>query len=173
MEAQKKIITIITIIILLGLIIFAVITFVNKNKPKIGALLGQEIAEFRANTFNNETLESTEITNNQKNFILLNFFASWCGTCLVDHEYLLELANTNNLLIYGILVKDETKRAKKWLQNDGNPYDVVAIDKFYHIGPKFKLLGIPESFLIKDGIIIAHFRGPIDVLQVQEIIATY
>ena len=149
-----------------------------KKNPPIGGLLGKEIAKFRINTLSGRTLESKEITSNQEDFILLNFFASWCGTCITDHKYLLELANLklaneNKLIIYGILVKDETNRAKKWLENDGNPYDVIAIDKFYRIGPKFNLIGIPESFLIKDGIVIAHFRGPIDVLQVQEIITTY
>ena len=166
----KSFIKISIIILIFSLVIYIISRNIAAKKPPIGALLGTNIAEFQLETLAGRSLQASDIIAEKQKFILLNFFASWCHTCLIEHPSLNQLAGHKNLLIYGILIKDHIKKAQSWLAEHGNPYDIVAIDKYYQLKKPFKLFGVPESFLIKNGVIIAHFRGPINVAEIEQII---
>ena len=72
----------------------------------------------------------------------------------IEHPSLNELANDNNLLIYGVLVKDQEIKAKSWLAEHGNPYDIVAIDKYYQLKKKFKLFTNNRIILPQNGVLL-------------------
>ncbi len=93
-------------------------------------------------------------------YSLLNVFASWCYTCRLEHDTLLNLAEENRLPIYGIAWKDKPANTKQWLTNLGNPYTTVASDWEGDIVVPLGLTGTPESFLINpEGMIIYHHQG--------------
>ena len=45
---------------------------------------------------------------------MINFFASWCPPCKVEHPFLLELSK--EFSIYGIAKKDNFIDINKWLE---------------------------------------------------------
>ena len=58
--------------------------------------------------------------------------------------------------------KDNDEDAKKYLQEDGNPYNYVGIDDDGMIALEFGVFGLPETFLInEDGKIIYKYMGPL------------
>ena len=64
--------------------------------------------------------------------------------------------------------KDPPSEAKKYLEDDGNPYDFVGVDSDGLIALEFGVFGLPETYLInEDGKIIYKFMGPItmDILK--------
>ena len=64
--------------------------------------------------------------------------------------------------------KDPPSDAKKYLEDDGNPYDFVGVDSDGLIALEFGVFGLPETYLInEDGKIIYKFMGPItmDILK--------
>ena len=64
--------------------------------------------------------------------------------------------------------KDPNSDAKKYLEDDGNPYDFVGVDSDGLIALEFGVFGLPETYLInEDGKIIYKFMGPItmDILK--------
>ena len=66
-----------------------------------------------------------------------------------------------NLYILGINHKDKKNDAINYLNQDGNPYDFVGVDKEGLIGLEFGVFGLPETFLInKSGKIIYKYLGP-------------
>ncbi len=108
----------------------------------------------------------TEITSND-DFIghvtLLNVWATWCKACVVEHDFLLNLATTEDLTIVGMNYKDDVALAKEWLQKYGNPYYVVAVDASGNTGIDWGVYGTPETFIIdKKGIIRYKHIGPIN-----------
>lgn len=108
-----------------------------------------------SNTEKSATLSSPSVFT-QKNFLghisILNIWASWCITCSVEHPFLLELAKTSELPIYGLDYKDSTEAAHSWLKILGNPYQKVFSDPDGKVAIDFGVYGTPESFLIgKDG----------------------
>lgn len=93
-------------------------------------------------------------------YSLINIFASWCYTCRLEHDALLNLAEQNRIAIYGITWKDKPVNTKQWLANLGNPYAKVASDYSGELAVPLGLMGTPETFLVNpEGMIIYHHQG--------------
>jgi cytochrome c biogenesis protein CcmG/thiol:disulfide interchange protein DsbE len=110
-------------------------------------------------------LTAKKITTN-KDFIghitLLNVWATWCYACAQEHAFLLELAKNEYLSLYGLNYKDDPVSAQKWLQEYGNPYRIVGVDKIGNVAIDLGVYGTPETFIIdKKGVIRYKQIGPI------------
>jgi len=93
--------------------------------------------------------------------VLVNFWASWCGPCRAEHEYLMALAE-EGIEIFGINYKDEPAKAQRFLNDLGNPYVRIAADDTGRTGLDWGLYGVPETFVIDgNGIVVKRFAGPI------------
>ncbi|HEY0206798.1 MAG TPA: DsbE family thiol:disulfide interchange protein [Acetobacteraceae bacterium] len=99
--------------------------------------------------------------------VLLNFFASWCVPCVVEHPELMSLSGSG-LPIWGIAYKDTVSAASGFLQTHGNPFTRVARDAG-SVAIDFGVYGVPESYLLdRDGIIRWHVAGPLTEAVVAE-----
>jgi len=158
---QKKIIKLSVIL----LIIFIIgVFFIGLNKNSIydtKGLVGQKITEIKLDHFSkNKIITEKDLSKND--FTLINFWASWCGPCRLEHPYLLNLNNEKNLNIIGVNFKDKKNSALEFLNELGNPYDVLVKDERGKQSVNFGIYGIPESVLINENlIIIKKFIGPI------------
>lgn len=96
----------------------------------------------------------------KKEIKIVNFFATWCGPCKVEHPQLMELSSS--FRIYGIAKKDNPKNITKWLQSYGNPFDKIGLDNDGISSIEWGVYGLPETFLInKDNKILYKHIGPI------------
>ena len=92
---------------------------------------------------------------------LLNVWASWCTTCLEEHELLMRLSQ--QLALYGINHRDTRDEAQNWLQVYGNPYRASAFDKHGEVGIELGVYKVPETFLLDpDGVIRYKHIGALD-----------
>jgi cytochrome c biogenesis protein CcmG, thiol:disulfide interchange protein DsbE len=133
--------------------------------------IGGKVTSFQlASIHNSDIISDKNLRQNQ--FTLINFFASWCAPCRLEHNYLLELASENkNIKILGINFKDKKSNALNFLNELGDPYNFVAEDPEGKTSVLFGIYGIPESILInKELIIIKKIVGPIDQEQFKEIL---
>jgi len=100
---------------------------------------------------------------------LFNVWASWCVACRQEHPLLNQLAEQKLLTLVGLNYKDERNNAKQWLNELGNPYDIIAHDLKGDIGIDFGVYGVPESFLIdKKGQIRYKQIGPFDKQSIKD-----
>ena len=141
------------------------------NSYNTKKLIGSKISSFQLKSFHNNNLISDKILE-QNQFTLINFFASWCAPCRLEHKYLIELAQKNeNIKIVGINFKDKKNNALKFLNELGDPYSLIAEDPEGKASILFGIYGIPESILInKELTIIKKIIGPIDQKQLKEIL---
>lgn len=92
---------------------------------------------------------------------LVNFWASWCAPCRVEHPNLAEL-EALGLPIYGINYKDNPLKAEKFLNDLGNPYAAVGTDEKGRVAIEWGVYGVPETFIINaKGEVILRHAGPI------------
>lgn len=92
---------------------------------------------------------------------LVNYWASWCGPCRVEHPNLQQLAD-EGVQIYGINYKDDPVKALDFLDELGDPYVGVAADATGRTALDWGLYGVPETFVLDaDGVVILRFAGPI------------
>ncbi len=161
---MNRIIILTPLILLLVVCIFSLIYLLSDkdpNKPP-SVLINKDVPLFESRSLYdfNEFIRTKDIENKK---VLINFFASWCLPCKVEHPLFFELSKDNpNLYIIGFNHKDDENDAKNYLSEDGNPYNFVGIDKDGMIALEFGVFGLPETFLINEnGEIIYKFMGPL------------
>lgn len=92
--------------------------------------------------------------------LLVNFFASWCAGCQVEHPLLLQLAQ-QGVEIIGMDYKDTDADGQQWLQRHGNPYRIVVADARGSAGLDWGVYGVPETFVLDAaGTIVYKQIGP-------------
>jgi cytochrome c biogenesis protein CcmG/thiol:disulfide interchange protein DsbE len=103
--------------------------------------------------------------------VAVNFFASWCPPCRVEHPVLTELAEAG-LPLYGVNYNDRIDQALSFLTELGDPYDAIGRDDRAGNGLNWGIVAMPETFFIDgDGTVILHFRGPVTRRAIENQIA--
>lgn len=122
---------------------------------------------------------------------LLNVWASWCVACRQEHPVLVDMARRDLVPVVGLNYKEvrgdgqldvrgmaldaETalavERARDWLGEHGNPYQLSVLDIDGRVGIDFGVYGVPETFLIDgNGKIRYKHIGPITPENLQKVI---
>ncbi len=96
--------------------------------------------------------------------IVLNFWATWCGPCKLEHPSL-EWAHRkygDRVVFIAIVFEDNEENTKRFLEENGgswrqlyDPKSTVAVD--------YAVAGVPETYFInRQGIIVGKYPYPID-----------
>ena len=96
--------------------------------------------------------------------IVLNFWATWCGPCKMEHPSL-EWGFRKygkDVVFLGVVFEDNEENTKKFLMENGgswrqlyDPKSTVAVD--------YAVAGVPETdFINKQGTIVGKYAYPID-----------
>ena len=93
--------------------------------------------------------------------VLVNFFASWCPPCEVEHPVLMEL-EAAGVPIIGVAYKDAPPNTEAFLARLGDPFTTHLVDRDGRAGVEFGVTGVPETYLVgADGTILAKHAGPL------------
>jgi cytochrome c biogenesis protein CcmG/thiol:disulfide interchange protein DsbE len=103
--------------------------------------------------------------------ILVNFWASWCAPCRIEAPVLEELAQREDLAVYGVAYKDAPEDSREFLTEFGNPFARLAADPDGRVAIDWGVTAVPETFVIDaDGIVRARFAGALTQEAVRDII---
>jgi len=93
--------------------------------------------------------------------VLVNFWASWCVPCLVEHPQLMQLSE-QGVVVHGINYKDKPEDARAFLARHGDPFRRIGADRTGRVAIDFGVYGVPETFLVDStGRIRWRHVGPI------------
>ena len=146
----------IVILPILILIFFAKVLLVEEE-INFANFEAKNFPEFQLNDLSGNPVEA-ESLNGIK---LVNVWASWCITCLVEHPFLTKLSN-NDIEIIGLNYKDNDAKANAWLEKHGNPYLFSIYDPRGDLAFELGVTGAPESYLIVNNQVLGHIHGEID-----------
>ena len=145
------------------------ISLTRETNYNTSSLINKEVPQFKIAYFDkNGFYTKQDLIKN--NYTLINFWASWCAPCRIEHPILMKLSAENNLKILGINFKDKKELAGKFLKDLGNPYSFLLKDIEGKQSVSFGIYGIPESLLVNnENIIIKKFVGPLSLDHYKEI----
>ena len=166
---QKTIKFIISIFFIFILVVF----YLSLNRTSnydTENLIGKKLDPIKLESFENNNFFTNDNLK-KNNYTLINFWASWCAPCRIEHPFLMELSKANNLKILGVNFKDKKNNALNFLNNLGNPYYYLAKDELGKKSVSFGIYGVPESILVnKELVVLKKFVGPLNLEDFNEII---
>ena len=166
---MRNIIKLITVLLIIFVLSIFYISLNRNTNYDTEYLVGNKLAEIKLKDFDKDTFYTENDFKNSK-YTLINFWASWCGPCQVEHPILMKLSKEKNLRIFGVNFKDSKNNATKFLDNLGNPYYQITGDQDGKQSIRLGIYGIPESILVNSELIILKkYIGPLNLDDLNEI----
>jgi len=168
MKNKLKLIVTLIFLIFCFIIFYKGLDKPNTYTPKTN--IEKNLPIFKAKDFSlNTYIDSVDIFT-EDSYYIVNIWASWCVPCRKEHPLLMELSNNQSIRLIGLNYRDNLNNAKKFINELGNPYTKILIDKDGTLAVEFGAYGVPETFLIdKHKKIIKKFVGPINKKILEEI----
>ena len=102
---------------------------------------------------------------------LVNFFASWCAPCEVEHPVLVQL-ESEGVVIVGVAYKDAPDNSRAFLTRLGDPFTRRLTDRDGRAGLEMGVTGVPETYLVgADGVILDKHTGPLTLPAARALLA--
>ncbi|KQY80088.1 MULTISPECIES: DsbE family thiol:disulfide interchange protein [unclassified Brevundimonas] len=103
--------------------------------------------------------------------MLVNVFASWCLPCKVEHPKLMAL-KARGVAVVGVAWKDDPADTRRFLDELGDPYSMVLVDREGRAGLDLGISGAPETFAVNAmGEVAAKSSGPlVDDAEVERLV---
>jgi len=93
--------------------------------------------------------------------MIVNVFASWCTPCQVENPTLLAL-KARGVAVVGVAYKDDPANTRKFLDEFGDPFAKVLVDREGRAGLDLGISGVPETFAVDAlGKVVAKHSGPL------------
>lgn len=107
-------------------------------------------------------IEGIDLAALGRGTVVVNFFASWCAPCAEEQPVLSRLMQGSDARMVGIAYKDKREAVSEWLAVHGNPFDVLGYDAQGLAAIDWGVYGVPETYVLVDGVIRHRHVGPLD-----------
>ena len=129
----------------------------------------------RLNNLNLKPLIEEDKIQLETDFLIINYWASWCLECIEEHELLISLAESQKLEGKVVMVsfQDNIENSIEFLNNYGFGNIVYAVDNESKLAIDSGVFGVPETHIIIDGEIVKKFIGPLNLSNIEEIVNNF
>lgn len=149
-----------------GLFYFYALRHDPKVQPQ--ALVGKPIPDLTLPTLAEGTPVSLRAAA-AEGPMLVNFFASWCAPCEIEHPVLMGLKGAK-VRVVGVAYKDAPPNTQAFLTRMGDPFTTILVDRDGRAGVEFGVTGVPETYVIaKGGKVLAKHTGPLTEQAAQDL----
>jgi len=119
--------------------------------------------------------EQVRLADFSGRYVVLNFFASWCGPCLVEHPELVRFQQQHAALgdaaVVQVLYSDKPGPARDFFKEQGDGGWPVLIDEEGQFALDYGVTGPPTSFLIDpQGYVLTSVKAAIDQAGLEDLL---
>jgi cytochrome c biogenesis protein CcmG/thiol:disulfide interchange protein DsbE len=141
------------------------------SKIKASPLVGQEAPEVAGTSLDGRAVDLSDMKGR---YVVLNFFATWCQPCRVEHPELVEFASrnagpTDPAVVAIAYDQSDLNAARSFFAQNGGGWPVLPDDKG-HISIDYGVRGLPETYIIDpNGNIAQHVSGGVTLAKLNEL----
>lgn len=98
------------------------------------------------------TGDTIRLSDQRGNVVVLNFFASWCVPCRVEHRALQRVAMRyadRDVKFFGVVYNDKPDAVRQYVRQLGGQVYPALMDDGQRVAIDYGLVGVPESFFIE------------------------
>jgi len=147
------------LVVLLGLAVLFAGYALHRNPQVVPkALVGKQVPDVSLPSLDDGTTVRIRDAT-REGPVLINFFASWCAPCQIEHPILMQLRG-RHVRIVGVAYKDAPQNTAAFLSRLGDPFAERLVDRDGRAGIEFGVSGVPETYLVaQDGKVLAKYTN--------------
>jgi cytochrome c biogenesis protein CcmG/thiol:disulfide interchange protein DsbE len=146
-----------------GMVAFVVLLATRPSadeRPIASELVGRPVPAVTGPTLDGGTYD---IDRSRGRWVVVNFFATWCVPCQVEHPELVAFerahAGRGDAEVVSIAFQDSPEDLRAFFERNGGDWPVVVGDTG-RLAIAFGVTGVPESYVVApDGRVVAKFEG--------------
>ncbi|TAN22524.1 MAG: TlpA family protein disulfide reductase [Actinomycetota bacterium] len=167
----KKTVRIIAAVMGLFLVGFAVL--LATRKPVSMQTVASPLINKAAPAISGTSLDGKKVSlgSYSGQFVLVNFFASWCSPCQDEEKALVQFSSSSpSVNVLGVVFDDTNSSAAGFLHRYGANYQAVS-DPNGQIALSYGVSQPPQSYLIApNGVILTEIIGPVSFASLNQLV---
>lgn len=169
--------TAVVVAVALGVVLALLIAVLATRDPATDRQADSPLIGRAAPAIEGETLsgESFDLDELRGQWVVVNFFATWCVPCRQEHPELVRFAEQHaeagDASVVSVVFDDEPEQVQAYFDENGGTWPVVAGEGTGVI-LDYAVSGVPESFVVApNGVVVAKVTGGVSAEGLDQIIA--
>ncbi|MBV9950620.1 MAG: TlpA family protein disulfide reductase [Acidimicrobiia bacterium] len=161
--------------VVVGVIVLLLVIVLATRDPAADRVTRSPLISKPAPPIAGRTIEGQpfDLSRYEGEWVVVNFFATWCGPCKQEHPELVKLAQGDVTNVVSVVFQDDPGTVKAFLKEHGGHWPVIN-DPTGKITLEYGVPKIPESYLIApDGTVVAKFISGIEANAVTKLISSF
>jgi cytochrome c biogenesis protein CcmG, thiol:disulfide interchange protein DsbE len=124
-----------------------------------------------------ETIDggSYDLADHRSEYVLVNFFATWCVPCIREHPELVEFdrrhREAGDASVVSVVFDSRPEQVREFFAENGGDWPVV-LDPEGRTSLEYGVAGVPESYLLApDGTVLIKIEGGVTADALDDLLA--
>ena len=151
------------------LLIFLALSFGSDPRSIDSPLVGKPAPDFTLADLDGEVVRLEALRGKP---IVINFWATWCQPCLLEHPVLQQAARryAGQVEFLGVVYQDDPALIRRFISSRG-AWGPSLIDPEGDVAIAYGVYGAPETFFIRpDGVIEEKYTGPLQPRTLERLV---